>query len=213
MSEIASSGGEAREALEDRRANSSNKLSGGSGVGAVLDPGALSGLPEAVVTGIREGLSSAIHPVFWAGVPIVAVAFILTLFIEEIPLKAVAPMDEHRERPDEEPRGDVPEGSERKLAPVNMASGPVASAGLRQTAPVGMDGDHFIVTGLALAQLAHRIESANGDAPDLLLAASSLAPEDGSSEKERARAAADHVIRPPAHRMLMVAASSTVKVG
>lgn len=37
------------------------QFSGASGVGAVLDPTALAQLPEAVATGIREGLAAAMH--------------------------------------------------------------------------------------------------------------------------------------------------------
>jgi EmrB/QacA subfamily drug resistance transporter len=70
------------------------RLSGGSGVGAVLDPGTLADLPPAVVTGIREALAAALHPVFVAGVPILAAAFVATLFIRELPLRKVAYSDE-----------------------------------------------------------------------------------------------------------------------
>ncbi len=70
------------------------KLSGGSGVGAVLDPGTFANLPPAIVTGIREGLAAALHPVFLAGIPIIAAAFVATLFIKELPLRQVAHADE-----------------------------------------------------------------------------------------------------------------------
>ena len=70
------------------------RLSGGSGVGAVLDPGTLADLPPAVVIGIREALAAALHPVFVAGVPILAAAFVATLFIRELPLRRVAYSDE-----------------------------------------------------------------------------------------------------------------------
>lgn len=167
-------------------AGAASELSGGSGVGAVLDPSALAGLPDAVATGIREGLASALHPVFWAGVPIVATAFVLTLFIKELPLKTVAPIDEAaREEP-------------------GAAAEPVAAA---------HNGDRFIATSLALSQLASRIEQANGDAPELIAAASGLMPEDvQGSEKERAEAAARHVIRPMARWMILVARSNSAKV-
>lgn len=69
-------------------------LSGGSGVGAVLDPGAFADLPPAVVTGIREALAASLHPVFVAGVPIIAAAFVASLFIKELPLRKVAYADE-----------------------------------------------------------------------------------------------------------------------
>jgi EmrB/QacA subfamily drug resistance transporter len=66
------------------------KLSEGGGVGTVLDPNTLGQLPEAVATGIREGLAAAMHPVFVAGLPIIAIAFVATLFIKELPLRTVA---------------------------------------------------------------------------------------------------------------------------
>ncbi|HYZ06859.1 MAG TPA: hypothetical protein VE691_17460 [Rubrobacter sp.] len=66
------------------------ELSEGGGVGTVLDPNTLGQLPEAVTTGIREGLAAAMHPVFVAGLPIIAIAFVATLFIKELPLRTVA---------------------------------------------------------------------------------------------------------------------------
>jgi EmrB/QacA subfamily drug resistance transporter len=66
------------------------ELSDGSGVGAVLDPNTLGQLPDAVATGIREGLAAAMHPVFVAGLPIIAIALVATLFIKELPLRSVA---------------------------------------------------------------------------------------------------------------------------
>src|ERR671920_479215 len=66
------------------------KLSDGGGVGAILDPNALGQLPDAVATGIREGLAAAMHPVFVAGLPMLAVALVATLFIKALPLRTVA---------------------------------------------------------------------------------------------------------------------------
>jgi MFS family permease len=45
------------------------KLSGGGGVGTVLDPNTLGQVPDAIVTGIREGLAAAMHPVSWLASP------------------------------------------------------------------------------------------------------------------------------------------------
>src|SRR5215213_3294715 len=66
------------------------ELSDGGGVGAVLDPNTLGQLPDAVATGIREGLAVAMHPVFVAGLPNLAIAFVATIFIKELPLRTVA---------------------------------------------------------------------------------------------------------------------------
>jgi EmrB/QacA subfamily drug resistance transporter len=73
------------------------QFSGGSGVGALLDPSALTQLPETVATGIREGLAAAMHPVFVAGIPILAVAFVASLFIKALPLRNVAFVDADKE--------------------------------------------------------------------------------------------------------------------
>lgn len=62
----------------------------GGGVGAVLDPSSLSHLPGPVVAGIQEGLAAAMHPVFVAGLPVLAVAFFATLLVRELPLRTVA---------------------------------------------------------------------------------------------------------------------------
>jgi hypothetical protein len=75
------------------------ELSDGSGVGAVLDPNTLGQLPDAVATGIREGLAAAMHPVFVAGLPIIAIALVATLFIKELPLRTIAFAEMEREEP------------------------------------------------------------------------------------------------------------------
>src|ERR687889_129299 len=73
------------------------KLSDGRAVGTILDPNTLGQLPDAVATGIREGLAAAMHPVFVAGLPIIAIAFVATLFIKELPLRTVAFADMERD--------------------------------------------------------------------------------------------------------------------
>ena len=60
------------------------------GAGAVFDPAQLAHLPPAIELGIRHGIADALHPVFVAGLPIVAVAFIATLLIRELPLRQTA---------------------------------------------------------------------------------------------------------------------------
>jgi MFS family permease len=57
---------------------------------AVFDPAQLAHLPVAIAAGIRHGLADALHPVFLAGLPIIAIAFIATLFIQEVPLRETA---------------------------------------------------------------------------------------------------------------------------
>ena len=89
------------------------ELSDGSGVGAVLDPNTLGQLPDAVATGIREGLAAAMHPVFVAGLPIIAIALVATLFIKELPLRTVAFAEMERDAP--APGGAAANGTEALL--------------------------------------------------------------------------------------------------
>jgi EmrB/QacA subfamily drug resistance transporter len=89
------------------------ELSDGSGVGAVLDPNTLGQLPDAVATGIREGLAAAMHPVFVAGLPIIAIALVATLFIKELPLRSVAFAEMEMEAP--APGGATANGTETLL--------------------------------------------------------------------------------------------------
>jgi EmrB/QacA subfamily drug resistance transporter len=63
---------------------------GGAAATAIFDPTQLAHLPPAIELAIRHGLADALHPVFLAGVPIIAVAFIATLFIKELPLRQTA---------------------------------------------------------------------------------------------------------------------------
>lgn len=168
------------------------KLSGSGGVGAVLDPNTLGRLPDAIVTGVREGLAAAMHPVFVTGLPIIAVAFIATLFIRELPLRTKAFADET--------------AGERVLEETNQS----AAEGIHS--PVGLsdqrDDHRDLLAGVVLAYLARRIEGANGDSPNLIAAASTLVPErtNGSNtDKERAHAAAREVIRPLALQTMLAA--------
>src|SRR4029077_8938731 len=57
---------------------------------AIFDPTQLTHLPNAIAAGIRHGLADALHPVFMAGLPLIALAFIATLFIKEEPLRQTA---------------------------------------------------------------------------------------------------------------------------
>jgi EmrB/QacA subfamily drug resistance transporter len=74
------------------------QASGNSTAGAVFDPAQLAHLPPAISAGIRHGLADALHPVFAAGLPIIAVAFIATLLIREVPLRQTVHVAAGRER-------------------------------------------------------------------------------------------------------------------
>ncbi len=70
----------------------------GSTAGAIFDPAQLAHLPAAIAAGIRHGLADALHPVFTAGLPIIAVAFVATLLIRELPLRQTAHVAAGRDR-------------------------------------------------------------------------------------------------------------------
>ena len=57
---------------------------------AIFDPTQLTHLPPAIAAGIRHGLADALHPVFIAGLIVIVLAFIATLFIREVPLRQTA---------------------------------------------------------------------------------------------------------------------------
>jgi len=57
---------------------------------ATLDPQTLSQLPDAVRDGIVNGYADALAPVFWYVLPFIVLAFLLALFLKQIPLSDVA---------------------------------------------------------------------------------------------------------------------------
>ncbi|MFD4006221.1 MDR family MFS transporter [Brachybacterium paraconglomeratum] len=54
---------------------------------AVLDPAALEQLPAFLVDPIRMGMGEAMHIVFLTAVPFVVLAFVLSLFVKQVPLR------------------------------------------------------------------------------------------------------------------------------
>ncbi|MBW9095297.1 MFS transporter [Microbacterium jejuense] len=57
---------------------------------STIDPSVLNELPDAIRTGVVDAYADALAPVFWYLVPFIAVAFILALFLKQIPLSDVA---------------------------------------------------------------------------------------------------------------------------
>ncbi|RXZ71214.1 MDR family MFS transporter [Agromyces albus] len=57
---------------------------------STLDPQTLSSLPDATRDGVVAAYADALAPVFWYLLPFIAIAFILSLFLKQIPLSDVA---------------------------------------------------------------------------------------------------------------------------
>ena len=55
-----------------------------------IDPSVLNSLPDTVKTGVLDAYADALAPVFWYLVPFIAIAFVLALFLKQIPLSDVA---------------------------------------------------------------------------------------------------------------------------
>ena len=78
---------------------------GGISAGSVLDPEKLKALPPVVADAVRQGLAEQLHEVFLLGLPILAVAFIATLFIKHVPLRETVHAHEDQKRHDVEDFG------------------------------------------------------------------------------------------------------------
>jgi EmrB/QacA subfamily drug resistance transporter len=57
---------------------------------ATIDPQTLNALPDALREGVVTAYADALAPVFWYLLPFVAIAFVLSLFLKQIPLSDVA---------------------------------------------------------------------------------------------------------------------------
>ncbi|HEY4027836.1 MAG TPA: MDR family MFS transporter [Candidatus Dormibacteraeota bacterium] len=67
------------------------RASGGTSAltsGSALDPALLTRLPQVVQAGIRAGMADALHQVYLAGLPFLAMALVATLLVREIPLRS-----------------------------------------------------------------------------------------------------------------------------
>ena len=60
---------------------------GGTSAGDVLDPEKLAALPPIVADAVRQGLAERLHVVFLLGIPLLVVAFVVTLFIKHVALR------------------------------------------------------------------------------------------------------------------------------
>jgi EmrB/QacA subfamily drug resistance transporter len=64
----------------------------GADTGSSLTPAAVAALPEPVRTGVVDAFADALAPAFWYLVPLLAIGFVLTLFLKEVTLSDVAGM-------------------------------------------------------------------------------------------------------------------------
>ncbi len=99
-----------------------------------LDPQTLATLPDAVRDGVVTAYADALAPVFWYLVPFIAIAFVLSLFLKQIPLSDVAGLVA---------RGEAVGGDEAEALEAQQRSGVVAgtAAASGTSAAPGHDGD------------------------------------------------------------------------
>ena len=100
-----------------------------SRLGAAFTPGSTANLPPAVLEGIRLGLADALRPVFAAGLPLMAIAFLATLFMKELPLR-----ESVRSSPDGPSDNGIGDGAEA------MPSGRVGMASQGDEVEAGASG-------------------------------------------------------------------------
>jgi EmrB/QacA subfamily drug resistance transporter len=65
---------------------------GSGGEASSLTPAAVQALPEPLKTGVIDAFTTALAPSFWYLVPVIAVGFVLALFLREVKLSDVAGM-------------------------------------------------------------------------------------------------------------------------
>ena len=65
---------------------------GSGGEASSLTPAAVQALPEPLKTGVIDAFTNALAPSFWYLVPVIAVGFVLALFLREVKLSDVAGM-------------------------------------------------------------------------------------------------------------------------
>ena len=104
-----------------------------------LDPQTLATLPDAVRDGVVTAYADALAPVFWYLVPFIAIAFVLSLFLKQIPLSDVAGLVA---------RGEAVGGDEAEALEAQQrgeAAGRTTAASGTSAAP-GSDGDPHVDT-------------------------------------------------------------------
>ncbi|GAA4265924.1 MDR family MFS transporter [Frondihabitans peucedani] len=92
---------------------------------ATLDPAALNKLPSAVHDLVVAAYADSLAPVFWYLVPLIAIAFVLSLFLKNIPLSDVSGMVA---------RGEAISGAEAEAAEAALAETAAAEAAAEDAA-------------------------------------------------------------------------------
>ncbi len=87
---------------------------------STLSPQMLSQLPDSIRDGIVNAYADALAPVFWFLLPFIGIAFVLSLFLKQIPLSDVAGLVA---------RGEAIGGEEAELLEAQLRDGVAASEG------------------------------------------------------------------------------------
>ncbi|MGN6428532.1 MAG: MDR family MFS transporter [Leifsonia sp.] len=132
------------ENLTDVFTKAGASASDAAGATSTISPEVLNALPEPIHTGVVDAYANALAPVFWYLLPFIAVAFLLALFLKQIPLSDQAGLvargeaigGEEAERLEAEQRGTRTAAA----APTPTAAGDARELdgdGIREQDPVG----------------------------------------------------------------------------
>ncbi|MGK9147678.1 MFS transporter [Plantibacter flavus] len=118
--------------LTDVFASSGASAGDASNAAATIDPQTLSQLPDAIRDGVVGAYADALAPVFWYLLPFIGAAFLLSLFLKQIPLSDVAGLVA---------RGEAVGGDEAEAIEAQQRGKVLASAnGAAESAPAVGDG-------------------------------------------------------------------------
>jgi EmrB/QacA subfamily drug resistance transporter len=135
--------------------------------GSALDPARLALLPPAVQEGVRAAMADALHSVYVAGLPFLAMALVATLLVREIPLR----------------RSTGAEAGAEQAAVEPEAGTPVAEPALADPEPVPQSRTRLLGMVLALATDQLR----RGDRPQLRSVVTRLGGGDEGRGRQRLR--------------------------
>ncbi|PRY65456.1 EmrB/QacA subfamily drug resistance transporter [Glaciihabitans tibetensis] len=102
---------------------------------STLDPQTLAQLPDAVRDGVVTAYADALAPVFWYLVPFIGIAFVLSLFLKQIPLSDVAGLVARGEAVGGE-EAEALEAAQRAGAPAPTAAASADESGHHEDATV-----------------------------------------------------------------------------